>query len=178
MTVLETERLALRELTAGDAEFVLELLNDPAFIRYIADRGVRTLEQAREYILDGPVASYARNGFGLWLAVLKAGGTPAGICGLLRREGLQDVDVGYAFLPRYRGQGYAFEAAAAVLDYGRQALGLRRIVAIVSPDNARSIRLLEKLGLQFERMVRLPGDDEEIKLFAFAALSQRMERRR
>jgi RimJ/RimL family protein N-acetyltransferase len=166
--VLETERLRLRELTAEDAPFILELLNDPDFIRYIADRGVRTEAQAREYIAKGPAASYAANGFGLLLVQLKHEGTPIGVCGLIRREGLEDVDVGFAFLPAYRVKGYAHEAARAVLAHGREALGLGRIVAIVSPDNERSIRLLEKLGMRFEQMVTLPGDDEEIRLYALA----------
>jgi len=165
---LETERLRLRELTAEDAPFMLALLNDPDFIRYIADRGVRTEEQAREYIAKGPAASYAANGFGLLRVGLKGDETPIGVCGLIKREGLDDPDVGYAFLPAYRAQGYAHEAARAVLAHGREALGLKRIVAIVSSDNERSIRLLEKLGMRFERMVTLPGDDEEIKLYALA----------
>jgi RimJ/RimL family protein N-acetyltransferase len=166
--VLETERLRLRELAAEDAPFILDVLNDPDFIRYIADRGVRTEEQAREYIANGPAASYAANGFGLWRVALKADDAPIGICGLIRREGLDDVDVGFAFLPPYRAHGYAHEAARAVLAHGREALGLKRIVAIVSPENERSIRLLEKLGMRFERMVTLPGDDEEIRLYALA----------
>jgi RimJ/RimL family protein N-acetyltransferase len=166
--VLETERLRLRELAAADGPFILELLNDPDFIRYVADRRVRTEEQARAYIANGPAASYAANGFGLWRVALKTGDTPIGVCGLIRREGLDDVDVGFAFLPPYRAKGYAYEAARAALAHGREALGLKRIVAIVSPDNERSIRLLEKLGMRFERMVTLPGDDEEIRLYALA----------
>lgn len=165
VVILETERLVLRQLTEADAAFMLALLNDPAFVRFIGDRGVRTLDEARGYFAGGALASYARNGFGLYLVERKPEGTPVGICGLVRRDGLGDVDLGYAFLPAFRGQGYAFEAAAAVLAHGRQALGLPRIVAIVSPDNERSIRLLERLGMRFERMVRLPGDSEEIKLF-------------
>ncbi len=165
--IIETERLALRRLTPDDAPFVLGLLNEPSFIRFIADRGVRTLEAAREYILSGPVASYARHGFGLYLTVLKATGEPLGLCGLVRRDGLDDVDLGYAFLPAYWGKGYASEAAAAVRDYARRVLGLARLVAIVSVDNDRSIKLLERLGFQYERLIRLPGDDEDIKLFAW-----------
>jgi RimJ/RimL family protein N-acetyltransferase len=165
MKVLETERLALRHLTTDDAAFILELLNEPAFIRYIADRGVRSLADARRYIQDGPVASYARHGFGLYLVELKDSSIPIGMCGLLKRDSLDDVDIGYAFLERFWSKGYAYESASAVLDYGYKMLGLKRIVAITSPDNYGSIRVLEKIGLRFDRMVRLPGDTEEIRLF-------------
>ena len=165
--IIETERLLLRRQTLDDAPFILALLNEPSFIRFIVDRGVRTLEATREYINSGPLASYARHGFGLYLTVLKATGEPLGICGLVRRDGLDDVDLGYAFLPAHWGKGYASEAAAAVLDYARRALGLARLAAIVSVDNDRSIKLLERLGFQFERLIRLPGDDEEIKLFVW-----------
>ncbi len=166
MNVLETERLALRRLTEEDAGFILDLLNEPSFLQFIGDRGVRGVEAAREYLRNGPLASYERHGFGLFLTVLKAGGVPIGFCGLLRRDGLDDVDVGYALLPRYWSQGYASEAAAAVLAYGRETLGLQRIVAITATDNVRSIRVLEKLGLKFERLVRLAEGEPEISLFA------------
>ena len=166
MSVLETERLVLRRLTAEDAAFVLELVNDPAWLRFIGDRGVRTVEDARGYILKGPAASYERHGFGLYLTELKEGGAPLGICGLIKRESLEDVDLGFAFLPEFWGRGYASESAAAVLEYARGAFGLKRLVAVTSNDNHASIRLLEKLGFRFERMVRLSADDEEIKLFA------------
>ncbi|HEX5963142.1 MAG TPA: GNAT family N-acetyltransferase [Gemmatimonadales bacterium] len=163
---METERLNLRPMTPSDAEFMLGLLNDPSFRRFIGDKGVRTPDDARQYILDGPVASYARHGFGLWLAELKASNVPIGMCGLLKREILTDVDIGFAFLPRYRSQGYALESAAAVMHYGRSVLGLKRIVAIADRDNTGSIRLLEKIGMTFERVIRLSDDDTEIQLFA------------
>ena len=166
MKVLETERLVLRRLTAEDAAFILELLNDPAWIRLIGDRGVRTLEAAREYISNNLLAMYERHGFGLYLTELKGEGVPVGICGLIKRDSLEDVDVGFAFLPGFRGRGYGYESAAAVLEYGRRAFGLKRIVDITSPDNELSARLLEKLGFNFERTVRLSGDDEEVCLFA------------
>lgn len=166
MTVLETERLVLRHLTADDAEFMLGLLNQPSFIRYIGDRGVRTMEDAREYIRTGPAKSYEDNGFGLYLVELREGSVPIGTCGLLKREALADVDIGFAFLPAYWAKGYALESARAVLSYGRDVLDLRRIVAITSIDNTSSIRLLEKLGLRFERVIRWPEDDAELKLFA------------
>lgn len=166
MTIFETARLILRRADLDDAEFVLDLLNDPAFLRHIGDKGVRTLEEARDYLRKGPLKSYERFGFGLWLAVLKAGGTTIGLCGLVRRDTLDDVDIGFAFLPQFRSQGYAFEAAEASLAHGRAVLGLARIVAIVSPDNSGSIRVLEKIGLRFERMIRLSINEPEIKLFS------------
>jgi RimJ/RimL family protein N-acetyltransferase len=170
MHVLETERLQLRQLDAGDAAFILELLNDPSFLRYIGDRGVRTIEDATRYILEGPVQSYARHGFGLWLVELKdAAATPIGICGLVKRDALPDADIGYAFLPRFRSRGYAYESAAAVMGYATGALGLRRVLAITNPDNAVSIKVLEKLGLKFERLTRLSDDAPEIMLFAIDA---------
>lgn len=166
MKTLETERLILRRLTPDDAEFILELLNDPDWLRFIGDRGVRTVEDARAYIRNGPMEMYARLGMGLCLVEVKEGGVPAGICGLLKRDYLDNVDIGFAFLPASRGKGFAYESASAAMEYGRNALGLDRIVAITSPDNERSGKLLEKLGLHFERMVRLPNDRAEARLFA------------
>ena len=165
MTVIETERLVLRRLAVDDAEFIVKLLNQPSFLRYIGDKEVRNNADAVRYIQDGPLASYERFGFGLYLVELKDTGVPIGICGLLKRDSLPDVDVGFAFLPSYWSQGYAFEAAAAVMTYGRDVLGLRRIVAITSPDNEGSIRLLEKLGLRFERLIKLSADQSEVRLF-------------
>jgi RimJ/RimL family protein N-acetyltransferase len=165
MKVLETQRLILRLLSVNDADFILELLNDPGWLRFIGDKGVRTPEDARAYIRQGPMAMYARYGFGLYLTELKEG-VPIGICGLIKRDGLADVDVGFAFLPAFRAKGYAHESAAAVMAYGRQTLGMGRIVAITSPDNHSSIKLLEKLGMRFEHLMRLPGDTEEVSLFA------------
>jgi RimJ/RimL family protein N-acetyltransferase len=158
--------LILRRLTVDDAEFIFELLNEPSFLQYIGDRGVRSLDDAQEYILNGPVASYEQHGFGLYLTVLRESKVPIGICGLLKRESLEDVDIGFAFLPKYWSKGYAFESASAVMDYGRELLGLKRIVAITAPDNDASIRLLEKLGMRFEKMVTLVEDGPESRLFA------------
>jgi len=164
--------MSLRELDLGDAEFILELLNEAGFIRYIGDKGVRTVADARDYILQGPMVSYARNGFGLYATCLRGAtpngepaGTPIGICGLVRREGLTDPDVGFAFLSRYWSKGYAVESAAAVLAHAKQALNLLRIVAITSPDNAQSIAVLEKIGLKFERTIRLVDHSPELKFF-------------
>jgi RimJ/RimL family protein N-acetyltransferase len=165
--VIETERLRLREMSESDAPFMLELLNDPDFKHFIGDRGVRTLEDAARYIRDRFVESYRQHGFGLWLVEPKGGGAPAGMCGLLRRgEPVQGVEVGYAFLPQSRGKGYAYEAAAASALYAREVLGLTRLHAVVDPDNAASIRVLEKLGMRFERAVRLAGEEADIKLFS------------
>ena len=166
MTALETERLALRRLTADDAPFLLELLNDPAFLRFIGDRGVRTLDDARAYVERGPAASYTQHGFGLYRVARRDDDTPVGICGLLKRDALEHADLGYAFLPAHRGLGYALESAAAVVAHARRDLGLGRLLAITSPDNDASIRVLEKLGFRFERVTKLSEDAHEVKLFA------------
>lgn len=165
MTVIETQRLVLRRLGTDDAEFILDLLNQPSFLRYIGDKEVRNNEDAIRYIQTGPMASYERFGFGLYLVELKETGVSIGICGLLKRDSLPDVDIGFAFLPSYWSRGYALESAAAVMTYGREARGLRRIVAITSPDNDASIRLLEKIGLRFERLIKLSADQPEVRLF-------------
>jgi len=169
MKVLETDRLALRRMSVEDAEFMLGLLNEPSWLRFIGDRGVRTLEDARAYVLKGPVDMYDRLGFGLYLTELKGEGVPIGICGLVKRDFLEDVDIGFALLPGFWGQGYAYEAAAAVMEYGKEALGLKRIVAITNPENHSSIRLLEKLGLKFDRMIQATVDGPEIRLFVWEA---------
>src|SRR6266404_4654618 len=166
MKVLETERLTLRRLSLDDGAFILRLLNDPSWLRFIGDKGVKTLADARNYILTGPMAMYARLGFGLYLTERKSDAAPIGICGLIKRDTLEDVDIGFAFLPDFRRKGYAREAAAAVMAHARSAFGLRRLVAITSPDNEASIRLLEKLGLRFEATVSLAGDSHEVSLFA------------
>jgi len=167
--VIRTDRLILRRLSPADAEFIFELVNDPDWLRYIGDRGVRTLDDARRYILQGPMAMYDARGYGLYCVVLRESGVPVGICGILKRDALEDVDIGFAFLPRFRSRGYAFEAAAATLEYGRQTLNLSRIVAIVSPENHVSRRLLEKLGFMCERRFEIaPGD--EVCLFGPAPL--------
>lgn len=167
MPVLSTERLRLRELTVADTTFVIELLNDPSFLANIGDRGVRTPADAEAYVRNGPGASYRAHGFGLYCVESTESGAPFGICGLVRRDSLPDVDIGFAFLPRYQSHGYAIEAARAVLGQAR-GLGLRRLVAITKPDNQPSIRLLEKLGLRFEQMITLPHDPEPLRLYAIA----------
>jgi RimJ/RimL family protein N-acetyltransferase len=167
--ILETPRLILRRFTIDDAAFAMALVNDPAWIANIGERNVHSLEDARAYLEKGALAMYAREGFGLYAVVLKSSGATVGMCGLVKRAGLDDVDLGFAFLPEYRGQGYAVESAEAVRNYAIVALGLKRLVAIVSPANQPSIRLLEKLGFRYERPVKLPGDDEEISLYALPA---------
>jgi RimJ/RimL family protein N-acetyltransferase len=166
MTVLETERLSLRKLTIEDAQFILTLLNEPSFIRYIGDKQVRNVEGAEAYILNGPVASYERNGFGLYLVELRESYTPVGMCGFLKREELPDPDIGFAFLPEFWRKRFAFEAAAALLQDARARLKLQRILAITSLDNEASIKLLERLGFRFERVTQLAADREQVKLFA------------
>ncbi len=165
--VIETERLLLRRLDADDASFMLALLNDAAFLEHIGDRGVRTLDDARRYILNGPVASYLRHGFGFYCVATKCANEPIGICGIACREGLEDADIGFAFLSVHRARGYALESALAVMRHAREDFGMRRVIAIVAKGNHASARLLEKLGLGFERMVRL--GDREIRLFAWNA---------
>jgi len=164
MTVVETERLALREFTADDADFVLRIVNEPSFLRYIGDRGVRNLDDARKYIAEGPVAGYARQGHGLMRVDRKSDGVSLGMCGLLKREGLPEPDIGFSFFPEYWSQGYALEAASAVIRHARETLRIGQILAITTRDNASSMRLLEKLGFRFERMIAL--GNEELRLFA------------
>jgi RimJ/RimL family protein N-acetyltransferase len=164
--VLETERLVLRHLSVDDARFMLELMNEPSYIRFIGDRKIRSLEGAKVSITNGPIASYARNGFGLYLVELKETGESIGICGLIKRDTLEDVDIGYAFLPKFWLKGYAIESAMAVKNYAHNVLGLKRIVGITDPENVGSIRVLEKIGMRFEKMVRLSEDDIELKLFS------------
>ena len=166
MKILETDRTILREVTKDDAEFILDLLNQPSFIKYIGDRNVRTSASAAEYIESRFASSYRQFGFGMWAVELKETGTPIGICGFVKRDSLPDVDIGFAFLPQYCSQGYAFESASDTMKYGRDVLGLKRVVAITSQDNESSGRLLEKIGFKFESLIKLPHDDEELKLFS------------
>lgn len=163
---LETERLRLRELEVGrDEAFLLELLNQQGFLKNIGDRGVRDLDGAARYVIEGPGASYAQNGFGLWCVEEKQTGKPVGMSGLIKRDVLEHVDIGYAFLETASGRGYATEAGAAVLAYGRDVLGLSTIVAITSPDNDASGRVLEKLGLEFQGMIQLPTHDTQSRYY-------------
>jgi ribosomal-protein-alanine N-acetyltransferase len=168
VTIIDTPRLVLRELQPEDAAFILELLNEEDFVRFIGDKGVRTLPDAREYIDKGPVASYVSNGFGLYAACLRDG-TALGICGLVKRDGLDAPDLGFAFLSRHRSKGYALESSRAVLERGRNEFKLRRILAVTTPDNQRSIGLLQKAGFKYEGLIRLSEDADELKLFCSTA---------
>jgi ribosomal-protein-alanine N-acetyltransferase len=161
---LSTPRLTLRRLRFDDAPFLVKLLNEPSFLQNIGDRGVRNVEDAHRYLRDGPMAMYEKFGFGLWHAALR-NGVPVGMCGLLKRDILPDADVGYAFLPQFWGQGLAFEAAAATLRHGARKFGLTRVVAVVSEGNAASIRVLEKLGMSFERMFAMREDEPPVRLY-------------
>lgn len=163
---LETERLVLREFVPEDAPFVLELLHDPGWLRYIGDRGVASLEDARAYIERVPRASYRAHGFGLMAVERREDRAPLGMCGLVKRDGLDDPDLGFALLACHAGRGYAREAATATLDDARGRLGLARVLAITTPENERSQRLLERLGMRFEGMARLVADGEPLRLFA------------
>lgn len=171
MSVLDTERLRLRPLVGADAPFIVELLNEPGWLRFIGDRGVRDLETARAYIENGPRVMYARLGFGLYCVESKQG-TPLGMCGLLKRDNLEYVDLGFAFLARYQGFGYAREAAAASLAEAR-SLGLTQVAAITNPDNLRSIRLLESLGFKSAGRRQLVPEAPEVCLFLWQAVPSR-----
>ena len=180
MKILETERTILREIVESDAEFILDLLNQPSFIKYIGDRKVRTPTDAKEFIENRYRQSYRVNGFGLYVVELKAefgtpanarvsafsDNTPIGICGFVKRDTLPDADIGFAFLPQFEKKGFAYESAAAVMKYGRDVLKLKRVLAITSQDNESSGRLLEKINFKFERLIKLPNETEELKLFS------------
>ena len=165
MRVLESSRLSLRRLTLDDAEFIFGLVNQPSWLRFIGDKNVRNLDDARNYLRTGPLDMYQRFGFGMFMVERKDDGTAIGTCGLLKRDILPEPDLGYAFLPEFWGQGYALEAAMAVLEYGHYAHELTRILAIVAPGNERSIRVLERCGMRYERMFAMTETDE-VKLFS------------
>lgn len=166
MKILETERTVLREIVESDAEFILDLLNQPSFIKYIGNRNVHTLADARDFIENRYRQSYRQNGYGLYIVELKEDQTPIGICGFVKRDSLPDADIGFAFLPQYGEKGYAYESAEAVMKYGWDVLNLKRVLAITSQDNKRSERLLEKIGFKYERLIKLPHDEKELKLFS------------
>jgi RimJ/RimL family protein N-acetyltransferase len=165
MPALTTARLTLTPISAADAPFMLTLLNDPSWLRYIGDRGIRTVDQARAYIENGSIHSFAHHGFGSFVVRITATGAPIGVCGLYQRDYLPAPDVGFAFLPPFTGQGYASEATAATLAHGRTTLGMPRILAITTPANTASVKLLSKLGLRFEKMIAAPTGTEELRLF-------------
>jgi [ribosomal protein S5]-alanine N-acetyltransferase len=165
MTILETDQLVLAELSIPDAPFILELVNSPGWLQFIGDRGIKNITDAENYIINGPMASYRKFGHGLYLVTLKENAARVGMCGILKRDTLEHEDIGFALLPQYAGKGYAFEAAAAVLQYAKEILGLKKIVAITLSANHRSVKLLTKLGLVFEKNIIFPPNEEELMLF-------------
>jgi RimJ/RimL family protein N-acetyltransferase len=164
LALLETQRLVLRHVTVADAPFILELLNEPSFIQFIGDRQVRTLNQARSYIATGPMQSYQDHGHGLLLTQLKNNAIPIGLCGLVKRDYLPDADIGFAFLPAYWSQGFALEAANAVMNHAFNTLAMQRLLAIVQPDNTASLKLLHKLGLGNARAIKTAANQLELLL--------------
>jgi RimJ/RimL family protein N-acetyltransferase len=165
MKILETDRLILSEQSTSDAAFILELMNSPGWLKYIGDRNVHTTEEAATYIINGAMKSYKENGFGLYLVTTKSDQSPIGICGLIKRPGLEATDIGFAFLPQHEGKGYGYESASAVMAHARTELGLGAIVAITVAENEPSIKLLKKIGLSFAKTITLPGSEEELMLF-------------
>jgi ribosomal-protein-alanine N-acetyltransferase len=165
MAIIETERLIVNELNTEQAPFILELVNSPGWLEFIGDKGIKTIPDAEQYIVSGPMASYQKNGFGLYLLALKKTGVSIGMCGILKRDVLEHPDIGFALLPEYAGKGYAQEAASAVLQYARGVLGINKITAITLEKNQRSIQLLTKLGLRFEKKIKFAGNEEELMLF-------------
>lgn len=171
MKTLVTARLIVRRMSIEDAGFILTLLNEPSWLRFIGDRGVRTIDDAKNYIIQGPVAMYASLGFGLCTVESRDSACPVGICGLMKRDYLDAPDIGFAFLPAYWGKGYAYEAANAMLNFAKADLGLKRILATTRPENIASQKLLEKLGLRFERLMRHPDGDRDLRVYAIDDLS-------
>ena len=163
--LIETKRITLTELSERDTAFILRLVNEPSFLENIGDKGVRNEDDALKYLEDGPFASYAEHGFGLWRVGLKSSDVAIGISGLIKRDTLDHVDIGFAFLPEYWRQGFASEAGAAVLDAGRQQFGLATVVAITHPKNNGSIAVLERLGLTYQGLIHLGEGANTTKLF-------------
>ncbi len=166
MIILETNRLLLRQFKTTDASFILLLLNNPSWLQYIGDRKVRSIDDALEYLSNGPIKSYKENGFGLSLIEIKNGNIPIGMCGLIKRESLEYPDIGFALLPEFTGNGYAFEIASATKIYAKDKLGITNILAITSSNNIRSIALLNKINLEFEKMIKLSNSEEALMLFS------------
>ena len=165
MNISDSGRLIIREFTKDDSEFILELVNTPSWLKYIGDRNIKNIDDAINYLEKGPLKSYTEHGFGLYCVLLKEGNIRAGMCGLIKRETLDDIDIGFAFLPQFEGKGIACESTKAVLDFAKK-INLKRIVAITLPKNERSIRLLKSVNMNFEKMIQLPGDKEELMLFS------------
>jgi RimJ/RimL family protein N-acetyltransferase len=167
--ILETERLQLREFTMDDTAFIIELVNSEGWLKFIGERNVKTEEQAKAYLENGPMKSYREHGFGLSMVEIKEDNRKIGMCGLLKRDTLEHPDIGFAFLPEWMGKGYAFEIACATLIYASNTLKIPTICAIVVPENNRSIKLLEKIGMTFMKRVQLPPNHEELLLYSTAS---------
>ncbi len=164
--ILRTGRLTLRPFSVKDSRFILRLLNEPSFIRYIGDRGVRSLKDSQNYIEEKLLSSYNRCGFGLYRVELTKTSEPVGICGLVQRDYLPNADLGFAFLPEFCGKGYAFEAASASVQYAKADFALNRLLATTAQENKKSIQLLKKLGFEFDKMIRPPSEKKKIRLYA------------
>jgi len=164
-TIAETERLLITEFTFEDAAFIQELVNTPTWLENIGERNVKSEKDAKRYIENGPVKSYNEHGFGLYKVALKDNNFPIGMCGLIKRDTLEDVDIGFAFLPAYEGKGYGFESASAVLNFAR-SLKMEKVVAITLPSNVKSINLLKKLNMQFEHRIQFQGEEKELMLYS------------
>ena len=165
MTVLTTSRLEIVEITIEDTPFIFELLNTPSWIKYIGDRGIKTQEDSKNYIVNRFIPAYSTEWFGFRLVRLKESKTPIGICGLVKRDALEHIDIGFAFMPEYGGKGFGFESASAVMEHAKNTLNIKTIAGITNKDNKSSIALLEKLGLRFQKMILLPNETQEIMLF-------------
>lgn len=163
--ILETQRLSLREFNPNDSSFILKLVNSPDWLKYIGDKGVKTNEGAVNYLINGPIKSYQENGFGLWLVQLKDTNVPIGMCGLLKREMLENVDIGFAMLPAYMKMGYGYEIASATMTYAKDTLNFEKIIAITDAKNQASIQLLNKIGLTFEKTLKL-SDSDHVLIFS------------
>jgi RimJ/RimL family protein N-acetyltransferase len=170
MKILETERLYLRTIEPEDAAFYHELINDPTWLEYIGDKGIYSVEAARAAIIAGPCAMQAKLGFSLYLMERRSDGKPLGMCGLIKRDWLPEVDIGYAIRPAYSGQGYTYEAAAAVLVHAREQLHLPQLLGITAPANAKSIALLAKLGMTFIEHKALPPENRPTNIYGMALL--------
>lgn len=162
---LVSQRLTLREFTANDAHFTMELLNSPAWIQFIGDRNIKKLSDAQNYIEKSLIPHYQQQGFGLYLVSLTEKNTPIGMCGFVKRSGLSGVDIGFALLPQYEGLGYAHEAAQTCMMYGQQTLHLQQLFAITNVDNHKSIKLIQKLGFEYQQELVLPNENEPVKVF-------------
>lgn len=158
MAVIETERLRLEPVKLSDAAFIYELQNSPKWLRYIGDRNISSVAVAEKYIADKMLSHYKEHAYGNCVVYNKETAAPMGTCGLFNRPGLAVVDIGFAFLPQYEGKGFGSEAALALMDHAQNNLKLHKVSAIVLPENKASVRLIEKLGLEFVKPVQLPGD--------------------